>query len=198
MLRACVILSKGSWEKWLPLAEFLYNNSYQESIKMAPFEALYGRKCRTPLNWVEAGERRYYGIDFVEQTKEQVHTIKIHMAATQSRQKSYADRRRKSIEFEVGDFVYLKVSPMKSVKRFGVKQKLAPRYVGLEMSAIFNVFHVSQLKKCLRVPQERVPLGDIKLESDLTYEEKPVCVIDTRERVTRSRVVKWYKVMWSN
>jgi hypothetical protein len=97
---------------------------------MAPFEALYGRKCRTPLNWVEVGERRYYGIDFVEQAKEQVRTIKIHMATAQSRHKSYADRRRKSIEFEVGDFVYLKVSPMKSVKHFGVKRKLAPRYVG--------------------------------------------------------------------
>jgi hypothetical protein len=130
MLRACVISSKGLWEKWLPLADFSYNNSYQESIKTAPFKALYGHKCRTPLNWVEARERRYYGIDFVKQVEEQVRTIKIHMAAAQSRQKSYADRRRKPIEFEVGDFVYLKVSPMKSVKRFGVKRKLAPRYVG--------------------------------------------------------------------
>jgi hypothetical protein len=85
MLRACVISSKGSWEKWLPLAEFSYNNSYQESIKMTPFEALYGRKCRTPLNWIEAGERRYYGIDFVKKAEEQVHTIKVHMAAAQSR-----------------------------------------------------------------------------------------------------------------
>jgi hypothetical protein len=85
MLRAGVILSKGSWEKWLPLAEFSYNNSYQESIKMAPFEVLYGRKCRTLLNWVEAGERRYYGIDFVEQAEEQVRTIKIHMDVAQSR-----------------------------------------------------------------------------------------------------------------
>jgi hypothetical protein len=121
MLRVCVISSKGSWEKWLPLAKFPYNNSYQESIKMAPFEALYGRKCRTPLNWVEVGEKRYYGIDFVEQTEEQVCTIQTHIVAAQSRQKSYADRRRKPIEFEVGDFVYLKVSPMKSVKCFGVK-----------------------------------------------------------------------------
>jgi hypothetical protein len=125
-----VILSKGSWEKRLPLAEFSYNNSYQESIKMAPFEALYGCKCRTPPNWVEAGERRYYDIDFIEQAEEQVRTIKIHMAAAQSRQKSYADRRRKPIEFEVGDFIYLKVSPTKSVKCFRVKQKLVPRYVG--------------------------------------------------------------------
>jgi hypothetical protein len=209
-------LSKGSWEKWLPLAKFSYNNSYQESIKMAPFEALYGRKCRTPLNWVEAGERWYYGIDFVEPAEEQVRTIKIHMAATQSRQKSYVDRHRKQIEFEVGDFVYLKVSSMKSVKRFGVKRKLTPRYGGPfqiigkggvvaykiqlppEMRVVFNVFHVSQLKKCLRFPEERVSLGDIKLESDLNYEERAVHVIDTHERVTRSRVVKFYKVMWSN
>ena len=130
MLRACVISAKGSWEKWLPLAEFSYNNSYQESIKMAPFEALYGRKCRTPMNWVEAGERRYYGIDFVQEVEEQVHTIQTHMAAAQARKKSYADRHRKPIVLEVRDFIYLKVSPMKSVQRFGVKRKLAPIYVG--------------------------------------------------------------------
>ena len=83
MLRACVISSKGSWEKWLPLAEFSYNNSYQESIKMAPFKALYGRKCRTPLNWIERRERRYYGIDFVVEAEEQVCVIQQHMKAAQ-------------------------------------------------------------------------------------------------------------------
>ena len=77
--------SKGSWEKWLPLAEFSYNNSYQESIKMAPFEALYGRKCRTPLNWVESGERRYYIIDLVKEAEQQVRTIQKHMEAAQAR-----------------------------------------------------------------------------------------------------------------
>ena len=107
--------------KVVALAEFSYNNSYQESIKMAPFEALYGWKCRTPMNWVEAGERRYYGIDSVQEAEEQVRTIQTHMATAQARQKSYADHRRKPIEFKVGDFVYLKVSPMKSVQRFGVK-----------------------------------------------------------------------------
>ena len=81
MLRACVISSMGSWEKWLPLAEFSYNNSYQESIKMAPFKALYGRKCRTPLNWIEPGERRYYGINFVKEAKEQVQIIQQHIEA---------------------------------------------------------------------------------------------------------------------
>ena len=111
--------------KVVALAEFSYNNSYQESIKMAPFEALYGQNCRTPLNWVEAGERRYYGIDFVQEAEEQVRTIQTHMATAQARQKSYANCRRKPIEFKVGDFIYLKVSPMKSVQHFGVKQKLA-------------------------------------------------------------------------
>ena len=105
MLRACVLSSKGSWESWLPLAEFSYNNSYQESIKMAPFEALYGRKCRTPLNWVEPGERRYYGIDFVNDAEKKVHIIQQHMQAAQSRQKSYADKRRRPLEFKVGDYV---------------------------------------------------------------------------------------------
>ena len=111
--------------KWQPLAEFSYKNSYQESIKMAPFKALYGQKCRTPLNWVELGERRYYGIDFVKEVEEQVHIIQQHIEATQSSQKSYADKRRRPIEFEVGDYVYLKVSPMKGVQWFGVKRKLA-------------------------------------------------------------------------
>ena len=85
MLRACVISSMGSWEKWLPLAEFSYNNSYHESIKMAPFEVLYGKKCRTPLNWIEHGERRYYGIDFVKEAEEQVRIIQQHIEAAQSR-----------------------------------------------------------------------------------------------------------------
>jgi len=130
MLRACALSSKGSWVKWLPLAEFSYNNSYQESIKMAPFEALYGRNCPTPLNWVEPGERRYYGIDFMNEAEQQVRTIQQHLEAAQAHQKSYADKRRKPIEFAVGDHVYIKVPPMKGVQRFGVNQKLAPRYVG--------------------------------------------------------------------
>ena len=87
MLRACALSSKGSWVKWLPLAKFSYNNSYQESIKMAPFEALYGQKCRTPLNWVELEERRYYDIDFVNEVEQQVRTIQQHLEAAQARQK---------------------------------------------------------------------------------------------------------------
>ena len=87
MIRACVLLSKGSWESWLPLAKFSYNNSYQESIKMAPFEALYGRRCRTPLNWVEPGERRYYGIDFVNEAEKKVQIIQQHICKRHNRDK---------------------------------------------------------------------------------------------------------------
>ena len=101
----------------VPLAEFSYNNSYQESIKMAPFEALYGRKCRTPLNWVKPGDRRYYGIDFVEEAEKKVHIIQQNMKAAQSRQKSYADKRRRPLAFEVGDYVYLKVWNLKDEEK---------------------------------------------------------------------------------
>jgi hypothetical protein len=138
---------------------------------MTPFEALYGRKCRTPLNWIELGERRYYGIDFVEEAEKKVHIIQQNMKAAQSHQKSYAYRRRRPLVFEVGDYVYLKVTPMKK-KWFGVRRQLAARFVGLykilekrgpvayklelpeAMSVVFLVFHVSQLKKCLRVPKK--------------------------------------------
>jgi len=152
----------------------------------------------------------------VNEAEQQVHTIQQHLEAAQARQKSNADKRRKPIEFAVGDHVCIKVSPMKGVQRFVVKQKLAPRYVGpyqilerkgnmaykvqllVELRAIFPVFHVSQLKKCLRVLEERVEVWDIKLKSDLVYEEKPVAVLDRKERVTRNHVFKFYKVLWSN
>jgi hypothetical protein len=124
-----MLSSRGSWESWLPLADFAYNNSYQESIKMAPFEALYGKKCRTPLNWVEPRERRFYGIDFVDEAEKKVRIIQQNMQVAQSCQKNYADKRRRLLEFQVGDYVYLKVTPMKK-KRFGIKKKLAARFVG--------------------------------------------------------------------
>ena len=113
MLRACAISFPEKWDKCLTLAEFSYNNSYQESIRMAPFEALYGKKCRTPLNWVEVGDRGYFGPDFIKEAREQVSVIQSHLKASQSRQKTYADKRRRPLQFEVGDHVYLKVSPMR-------------------------------------------------------------------------------------
>jgi hypothetical protein len=130
MLRACVLHYGKNWDKCLSLAEFSYNNSYQSSLKMAPFEALYGRRCRTPLNWSQAGEREIFGPDLVLEAEEKVRVIKKNLEATQARKKSYQDKRRKPLQFEVGDHVYLKVSPTKGVQRFGIKGKLAPRYIG--------------------------------------------------------------------
>jgi len=97
---------------------------------MAPFEALYGKKCRTPLNWVEVGDHGYFGSEFIKEAREQVVLIQRHLKAAQSRQKAYADKRRRPLEFEVGDYVYLKVSPMRGVHRFSIHGKLAPQYVG--------------------------------------------------------------------
>ncbi|WVZ89627.1 hypothetical protein U9M48_036006 [Paspalum notatum var. saurae] len=200
MLRACALTYSTKWDECLPLAEFAYNNSYQKSLDMAPFEALYGRRCRTPLNWSEPGERVTFGPDL----------------RAQSRQKSYSDKRRRPLTFEEDDHVYLRVSPMKGVHRFGVKGKLAPRYVGpfkiteqcgpvayrLELpphlAAVHDVFHVSQLKKCLRVPEEVIDTSQIRIQPDLTYEEKPIKILDQKQRSTRRRTINFYKVQWSN
>jgi hypothetical protein len=212
MLRACVLDFSQKWDECLPLAEFSYNNSYQESIKMAPFEALYGRRCRTPLNWSKPGERYFFRPDMVKETEEKVQKIIHNMKKAQARQKSYADRRRQPLYFLVGDDVYLKVSPMKGVSRFRIKGKLAPRYIGpfpiLEqcgpvayrlqlpetLSAIHNVFHVSQLKKCLRVPDRTIEVTNVVLEPDLTYSKHPIRVLDQKDRITQRKTLKFYKI----
>ncbi|WVZ56866.1 hypothetical protein U9M48_007338 [Paspalum notatum var. saurae] len=202
-------------EDMLRASEFAYNNSYQKSLEMAPFEALYGRRCRTPLNWSEPGERVTFGPDLVAQAEEQVRFIQENLKRAQSRQKSYSDRRRRPLVFKEGDHVYLRVSPMKGVHRFGVKGKLAPRYVGpfkisekcgpvayrLELpprlAAVHDIFHVSQLKKCLRVPEEEIDTSQVQIEPDLTYEARPVKVLDRKQRSTRRSTVTMYKVQWS-
>ncbi|WVZ93723.1 hypothetical protein U9M48_039680 [Paspalum notatum var. saurae] len=180
-----------------PLGEFAYNNGYQKSLDMAPFEALYGRRCRTPLNRSEPGERVTFGPDLVTQ------------AGHESRRKSYSYKRRRPLTFEEDDHVYLRVSPMKGVHRFGVKGKLAPRYNNVgqlayrvelppHLAAVHDVFHVSQLKKCLRVPEEVIDTSQIRIQPDLTYEEKPIKILDQKQRSTRRRTINFYKVQWSN
>jgi hypothetical protein len=131
MLRAYVPNDGPKWDRHLPLAEFSYTNSYQESIKMSPFEALYGRSCHTPLSWSESDERTIFGPDIVAEAKEKVKQIRADILTTQTHQMSYSDKRHHPLEFEVSDHIYLRVSPMKGVCRFGIKGKLAPRYVGL-------------------------------------------------------------------
>nr|ABF95994.1 retrotransposon protein, putative, Ty3-gypsy subclass [Oryza sativa Japonica Group] len=216
MLRACVLDFGKTWDKSLPYAEFSYNNSYQASIQMAPYEALYGRKCRTPLLWDQVGESQVFGTDILREAEAKVRIIRDNLKVAQSRQKSYADNRRRDLEFAVDDFVYLRVTPLRGVHRFRTKGKLAPRYVGpfritarrgevayqLELPAslgnVHDVFHVSQLKKCLRVPSEQADSEQIEVREDLTYVEKPVKILDTMERRTRNRVIRFCKVQWSN
>jgi hypothetical protein len=179
---------------------------------MAPFEALYGRRCRTPLNWSEPGERNFFRPDMVKETEEKVQRIIHNLEEAQARQKNYTDKHRIPLNFLVGDYVYLKVSLMKGVSRFGVKGKLAPRYIGpfpvLEqcgpvayrlqlpeiLSAVHNVFHVSQLKKCLRVPDRTIEVTDVALEPDLTYSEHPIQVLDQKDRTTQRKTLKFYKI----
>ena len=203
MLRACVIQYDKNWDKCLALAEFSYNNSYQSSLKKAPFEVLYGRRCRTPLSWSQTGERKIFGPDLVIEAENKVKVIQENLKAAQSRQKSYANKRRKPLQFEVGDHVYLRVSPTKGVQWFGLKGKLAPRYIGpfeiLEicgpvayriwlpswLAVVHDVFHISQLKKCVKVPEEIIQQQDLEIEPDLSYVEYPMKILDSKERSTR-------------
>jgi hypothetical protein len=216
MLRACVLEHQGSWDQNLPWAEFSYNNSYQESLKMAPFEVLYGRRCRTPLNWIELGEKVVFGPDLVKEAKAIVRRIQDNLKAVKSRQETYANKRHRPLEFEVGNHVYLRVSPMKGMKRFGVKGKLAPRYIGpfpiLEkcgvvaykldlppsLTGVHDIFHVSQLKKCLKAPMDVVLPKVTSLEADLSYAEHPIKILDQKDRVTRRKTIKFFNVQWSN
>src|SRR6266540_1878367 len=148
---------------------------------MAPFEALYGTRCRTPLNWSEPSERISFGPDIVQKSEERVQLIQKHLRIAQSRQKSYADQRRRPLVFQVDDYVYLRVSPMKGIHHFGVKGKLAPRYIGpfhiieqcgsvayhldlpSNLSVVHNIFQVSQLRKCLQVTQKVDDVPDVQI-----------------------------------
>ena len=130
MLRACVLDFKGSWEEHLPLVEFAYNNNYQASIQTTPYEALYGRPCRSPIYWTEVGESSTTGPDLIQDTTEKVDLIRKRLITAQSRQKSYANKRRRPLEFEAGDHVFLKVMPKRGVVRFGKRGKLSSRFIG--------------------------------------------------------------------
>jgi hypothetical protein len=174
LLRACVLTYGSDWEKSLSYAEFSYNNGYQASLRMVPFEALYGRWCRTLLMWSEVGERTFFSPATIVKVEENVSKVRENLKIPQSRQKSYAYPKRKDVSFEVGEHIYLKVSPLRGTKRFHVKGKLSPRYVGPypivkrigkvayklelppELTGVHPVFHVSQLRKCVIV-EKKVP-----------------------------------------
>nr|GEU60553.1 putative reverse transcriptase domain-containing protein [Tanacetum cinerariifolium] len=177
MLRACAIDFGGRWDTHLPLVEFSYNNSYHSNVKCVPFEALYGRRCRTHITWAEVGESKLIGLEIIQETTEKIVQIKERLKTARDRQKSYADHHRKPLEFSVGDKVLLKVSPWKGIVRFSKRSKLSPRYVGpfkivervvpvayrlrlpQELMGVHDTFYVSNLKKCL---------ADVDLSKDET------------------------------
>ncbi|KAM0060059.1 putative nucleotidyltransferase, Ribonuclease H [Helianthus debilis subsp. tardiflorus] len=214
MLRSCVIDFGGSWDAHLPLIEFSYNNSYHSSIQMAPFEALYGRKCRSPLSWHEIGDKHFTGPEFIQEATDKILQIRDNLLKARNRQKSYADKGRKPMEFEVGDHVLLKVSPWKGVVRFGKKGKLAPRYVGpfkileridkvayrldlpQELNNVHPTFHVSNLKKCLADGGLQVPLEDLQINDTLHFVEKPMEIVDQEVKLLRRSKIPIVKVRW--
>jgi hypothetical protein len=216
MLRACALQHGSSWDKSLPYAEFSYNNSYQASLKDVTVRDLYDRKCRTPLFLDQTRGRQSFGPKIIQEAEEQVRIIQENLRVAQTRQKSYADNRRRPLKFEEGDHVHLKASPLRGMRRFKVKGKLSPCLIGpfrvfrrvgemayqLELpdniSDVYNVIHASQLKKCLRVPEEQLPMEELSVQGDLTYTEYPIKILDTLTGDTRNKVIKMCKVQWSH
>ncbi|GJS84847.1 putative reverse transcriptase domain-containing protein [Tanacetum coccineum] len=216
MLRACVMDFGKGWDRHLPLVEFSYNNSYHTSIKAAPFEALYGRKCRSPICWAEVGDAQLTGPEIVHETTEKIIQIKKRIQAARDRQKSYADRRRKPLEFEVGDKVMLKVSPWKGVIRFGKRGKLNPRYIGPfriiakvgtlayrlelpeQLSRVHSTFHVSNLKKCFVDEPLAIPLDEIQIDDKLHFIEEPVEIMDREVKRLKQSRIPIVKVRWNS
>ena len=214
MLWSCVLQFKGSWDDQLALMEFAYNNSCHSSIGMAPYEAVYGRQCRTPLCWSEVGERRLIGPELVQFTAEKIDLIRERLKMAQSRQKSYADRRRKDLEFQVGDWVFLKLSPWKGVVHFRKRGKLSPRFIGpyqivervgpvayrldlpSDLAKVHDVFHVSMLRKYIADPSHVFSEQPITLRDDLAYEEEPMQPLDRRE--LRNKVIPLVMLLWRN
>nr|GEX15305.1 putative reverse transcriptase domain-containing protein [Tanacetum cinerariifolium] len=182
MLRACVLDFGGSWDVHLPLVEFSYNNSYHSSVRCASFEALYGRKCRSPIMWPEVGKCQLIGPELVQDTIEKISQIKDRLKAARDRHKSYADKSRKPLEFSVGDYVLLKVSPWKGHVAYRLD---LPR----ELNGVHDMFHVSNLKKCLADPTLRVPLDEIRVDVKLNFVKEPVEILKGEfKKLKRSRI----------
>ncbi|GJU94078.1 putative reverse transcriptase domain-containing protein [Tanacetum coccineum] len=176
-------------------------------VRCAPFEVLYGRKCRSPIMQAEVGEGQLIGPELVQETTEKISQIKDRLKAARDCQKSYTDKRRKPLEFSVGDYVLLKVSPWKGVVRFGKKRKLTPRFIGSfeiiekvgpvsyqldlpeELNGVHGTFHVSNLKKCLANPTLQVPLDEIRVDAKLNFVEEPVKFLEKEfKKLERSRI----------
>ncbi|GJY08691.1 putative reverse transcriptase domain-containing protein [Tanacetum coccineum] len=185
-------------------------------VRCVPFEALYGRKCRSSIMWAEVGEGQLIGPELLQETTKKISQIKDRLKAARDYQKSYAYKRRKPLEFSVGDYVLLKVSPWKGVVHFGKKGKLTPRFVGPfeiikkigqvaymidlpdELDGVHDTFHVSNLKKCLADPTLQVPLDEIQVDAKLNFIEEPVEILEREfKKLKRSRIAI-VKVRWNS
>ncbi|KAL0544458.1 hypothetical protein IC582_019573 [Cucumis melo] len=198
------------------LNQVLEDMFYQATIGMAPFEALYGKCCRSPVCWGVVGEQRLMGPELVQSTNEAIQKIRSRMHTAQCRQNSYADVRRNDLEFEVGDKVFLKVAPMRGVVRFERRGKLSPRFVGpfeiLErigpvayrlalppsLSTVHDVFHVSMLRKYVPDPSHVVDYEPLEIDENLSYTERPVEVLAREVKTLRNKEIPLVKVLWRN
>ena len=174
------------------------------------------RSCRTPVCWAEIGEKQLSGPEIVQETTDKIIQVKERLRAAHDRQKSYADNRRMPLEFQVGDKVLLKVSPWKGVVRFIKRRKLSPRYIGPfeiirrigpvayqlqlpeEMAGIHDVFHVSNLKKCLADESLVVPLKDIEVNEQLKFVERPLQIEDRKVKNLKHKRLVLVKVKWDS
>lgn len=213
MLQSCVIDFRGSQEDYLPLAEFTYNNNFQSSIQMAPYEALYGRKCRTPLCWMKLGERQVLGPKLVFETENIVRLIQDQLKTDFDRQKSYVDLKRRYIDYFTEDQVFLKVSPRKKVLWFRRKGKLSPRFFGSyhilkrigpisyqlelppELDQIYDVFHVSMLRRYRSDPSHIVFVEEIEVRQDLTFDQEYVQNLNQDIEVLKRKIVPLVKIL---
>ena len=214
LLRTCVLDHLGAWDEVLPLIEFPYNNKFHASIGMAPYEALYGRKCRTPLCWYQDGEAVLVGPELLEQTTKKVRMVRDRMQASQSRKKAYADRRRRPLEFATGDHVFLRVTRTTGVGRALRSRKLSPKFLDPyqisrrigpmayeialppQLANLHPVFHVSQLRKYVFDSAHVLEDEDIQIRKDLTVEVPPIALEESRVEEHRGKSVNLVKVIW--
>ncbi|XP_069143416.1 uncharacterized protein [Solanum lycopersicum] len=215
--RAKIFIAEiGNWEKHLHLMEFAYNNSNSLSISMAHYEALYYRRCRSPIEWFEVGESSLLDPYLIYKTLKKVHIIWNLLKTAYIRKNSCANHRTKELEFEEGDKVYLKIIPMKGVVRFGNNGKLSPPYVGpyeilqrvgkvsyelqlpRELYLVHLVFHFSMLKQCNSDPESILPVEGLGVKDNLSYEEVPVKIIDREVRNLMNKEVPSIKMLWKN
>ncbi|GJU65808.1 putative reverse transcriptase domain-containing protein [Tanacetum coccineum] len=177
MLRACILDFGGSWDVHLPLDEFSYNNNYHSSVRCAPFESLYGRKCRSPILWAEFGEGQLIGPEIVQETTKKISQIKDRLKAARDRQNSYADKRRKPLEFSVVTY------------RLRLPE---------ELNGVHDTFHVLYLKKCLADPTLHIHLEEIQADAKLNFVEEPVEILERDIKKLTRNMIPIVKVRWNS